>query len=184
MSTSASGDSSAAATSDNSAAAGLTPAQATPLHAATLHSQSNGDAAPAAVLRAPVGSAAWTEELGARLTWMTHNGQESGSLHVSPEHLGPVEVRIEMRDGAASVWFGAAHAATRTALEQSLPRLRDLFASSGLQLTDAGVSRDAPRQTAKPVTPIISANSSGTSSIAISKASVTQSRSGLVDTYV
>jgi flagellar hook-length control protein FliK len=166
------------------ATAALSAAQATPLHVPTIHSQAAADTAPPAQLRAPVGSAAWTDQLGAQLTWMARHGQESGSLHVSPEHLGPVEVRIEMRDGTASVWFGAAHADTRSALEQSLPRLRDLFATSGLSLGDAGVARDAPRQNAKPVTPSNATNSAGNASVTISKASVALSRSGLIDTYV
>jgi flagellar hook-length control protein FliK len=172
--------------SDNTPGASgvLGAAQATPLHAAALHSQATADAAPPPELRAPVGSAAWTDQLGAQLTWMTRHGQESGSLHVSPEHLGPVEVRIEMRDGSASVWFGAAHPDTRSAIEQSLPRLRELFASSGLSLADAGVARDAPRQNAKPVTSISSANGTGNTSLTISKVAAALSRSGLVDTYV
>jgi flagellar hook-length control protein FliK len=115
---------------------------------------------------------------------MTRHGQETGSLHVSPEHLGPVEVHIEMRDGTASVWFGAAHADTRAALEQSLPRLRDLFASSGLTLADAGVARDAPRQNGKSVTPLTESSSIGSARIATNNSSIALSRSGLIDTYV
>jgi len=185
----ASGAQSGAATvgaADNTcgATAALNAAQATPLHIPTLHPQPASDAAPPAQLRAPLGSAAWTDQLGAQLTWMARHGQESGSLRVSPEHLGPVEVRIEMRDGTASVWFGAAHADTRSALEQSLPRLRELFATSGLFLADAGVARDAPRQYAKPVTPSNATNSAGNASVTISTAHVALSRSGLVDTYV
>jgi len=64
-------------------------------------------------LKSSMGSAAWTDELGGQLTWMTQQGLESGSLRVSPEHLGPVEVRISVQNGDASVWFGANHPDTR-----------------------------------------------------------------------
>jgi flagellar hook-length control protein FliK len=164
-----------------SATAAAAAAQAGPLHNAA-HPQSAMDAPP--VLRATVGSAAWTEELGTRLTWMTHNGQDSALLHLSPEHLGPVEVRIDVRDGATSVWFGAAHADTRSALEQSLPRLRELFASSGLLLADAGVARDAPRQNARPVAALPPGSNAANASISNTKAARASVHTGLVDTYV
>jgi len=94
-------------------------------------------------LRAPVGSSDWNDELGTHLTWMTTKGLETGSLRVSPEHLGPVEVNISVQNGAASVWFAANHADTRAALEQALPRLREMFASQGMNLADSGVSRQS-----------------------------------------
>jgi flagellar hook-length control protein FliK len=93
----------------------------------------------------PVGSGGWAEELGTKVTWMAHQGIESASLHLAPEHLGPLQVTISVHEGQASVWFGAAQPDTRTALQQSLPQLRQLFASQGLTLTDAGVSRESPR---------------------------------------
>lgn len=96
----------------------------------------------------PVGNAAWADEIGARLTMMVDQGKHTASLRLSPEHLGPLEVRITMTEDKASVWFGAAHADTRAAIESALPRLREMFASQGLSLTDAGVSREPPRQQA------------------------------------
>jgi flagellar hook-length control protein FliK len=130
-----------------------------------------------------VGSAAWNDELGGQLTWMTRQGIESGSLKLSPEHLGPVEVRISVHNGDASVWFGANQSDTRAALEQALPRLREMFASQGLTLTDSGVSRESPRNPSKSATPQgISAVSAVGS--AESSASVALRMSlGLVDTY-
>src|SRR5262249_7171938 len=80
---------------------------------------------------------------------MAQNGNESASLRLSPDHLGPMEVRISMNDGQASVWFGAANAAKRSALNQSLPQLREMFASQGMMLADAGVFKEAPRQQGK-----------------------------------
>jgi flagellar hook-length control protein FliK len=166
-----------------SATAAAAAAQAAPMHNAARMQPAMDTRAPTE-LRSPVGSAAWTEELGTQLTWMSRHGQDSASLRLSPDHLGPVEVRIEVRDGATSVWFGAAHADTRSALEQSLPRLRQLFAESGLLLADAGVARDAPRQNTRPGTPISLSGSAHEQTIATSKVSPASTHSGLVDTYV
>jgi len=120
--------------------------------------------------------------LGGQLTWMTQRGLESGSLRVSPEHLGPVEVQISVQNGDASVWFGASHPDTRAALEQALPRLREMFANQGLTLTDSGVSRESPRQTRSPPPQSVSAVSAvGTSDVSVSAA--VRLSLGLVDTY-
>jgi flagellar hook-length control protein FliK len=97
-------------------------------------------------LKSPVGSSAWQDEVGTQLTWMTQKGLETGSLRVSPEHLGPVEVNISVQNGDASVWFAANHPDTRAALEQALPRLREMFANQGMNLADSGVSRQSLSQ--------------------------------------
>jgi flagellar hook-length control protein FliK len=133
-------------------------------------------------LKSSVGSTAWTDELGGQLTWMTHRGLESGSLRVSPEHLGPVEVQISVQNGDASVWFGASHPDTRAALEQALPRLREMFANQGLTLTDSGVSRESPRQTRSSAPQSVAAVSAiGSADVSVSAA--VRLSLGLVDTY-
>jgi flagellar hook-length control protein FliK len=140
-----------------------------------------------APLTSPVGSSAWTDELGTRLTWMAHQGIQSASLQLSPEHLGPLQVSISIHNGQASVWFGAAQPDTRTALQQSLPQLRQLFANQGLTLADAGVSRESPRgqthqgpaRTASGVTAVAAASSDGSGGRVLTVGGL-----GLVDTYV
>jgi flagellar hook-length control protein FliK len=157
---------------------------ATSMHA-TTHAQSNVDAsAPPRELRSPVGTHAWADELGEHLTLMAQRGHDSASLRLSPEHLGPVEVKISMREGEASVWFAAANADTRAALDQSLPRLREMFASQGMVLADAGVFRDAPRDHAKPMAqnPKFSNRSEPSEVGPVNRAAIAHLR--LVDTYV
>lgn len=130
-------------------------------------------------LSARVGTPAWTEELGTHLTWMTHQGIESAALRLSPEHLGPLDIRISVQHGQASVWFGATQPDTRAALDQALPRLRELFASQGMTLADANVSRDAPRgRQHPPAVPAIAAMSGVASDETPSTRSL-----GLLDTY-
>lgn len=142
------------------------------------------DVTPDASLRSPVGTPAWKDELGAQLTWMAINGREAASLRMSPEHLGPLEIRISMNDGQASVYFGASNPDTRSALEQSLPRLRELFASNGLVLADAGVSRDAPRNAFKPSPQPVGLRGVSDASSDSTVKSITLARVGLIDTYV
>jgi flagellar hook-length control protein FliK len=77
---------------------------------------------------------------------MIERGIGTATLRLSPEHLGPVEVRIDLADDSANVRFTATHAETRAALADALPRLRDMLASVGVNLGDASVHRDLPRE--------------------------------------
>jgi len=160
---------------DAGAMFGLVERQSGPPTAAT-------DAAAARPMQSPVGSPAWSEEFGTRLTLMAERGQHSASLRLSPEHLGPLEIRIAIRDDQASVWFGAAHADTRAAIEHALPRLREMFAAQGMTLTDAGVSHEPPRER------LPTSRHSGTSGEAATEMPITISthtlqRIGLIDAY-
>lgn len=90
-------------------------------------------------IHARVGSHPWATELGNKLTLLASKDAQSATLYLTPADLGPVQVRIDTHQDQASVWFTADQAETRSALEQSLPRLRELFSAQGMSLTDAGV---------------------------------------------
>jgi flagellar hook-length control protein FliK len=82
----------------------------------------------------------WSRSLGERLLMMSENGLQSARLKLHPEHLGPLEIRVSVDDdGATRVSFSAHHAQTRDALENAIPRLRELFADQGLNLAHANV---------------------------------------------
>lgn len=141
------------------------------------------EAAISRLVQPPVGSAAWADEIGSRLTLMTEHGKHTASLRLSPEHLGPLEIRIAISDDRASVWFGAAHADTRAAIETALPRLRELFESQGLSLTDAGVFREPPREQPTFATPSSLSDGASTTSEDASAVVASRIRLGLVDAY-
>jgi flagellar hook-length control protein FliK len=83
---------------------------------------------------------AMAQNLGDRLLMMADKGLQSATLRLQPEHLGHMEIRIRVNDdGSAQVVFSAPHAHTRDALENAIPRLRELFADQGLSLTQASV---------------------------------------------
>ena len=148
-----------------------------PASQATSHAHS----AISQPVHTPVGSASWADEIGTRVVMMTESGNHTASLKLSPEHLGPLEINITVRDDKASVWFGAAHADTRAAIETALPRLREMFESQGLSLADAGVFREPPREQAAVKN---NTTSTGQGDAADEVASVSvRTRLGLVDAY-
>jgi flagellar hook-length control protein FliK len=167
-----------AASVAGAAPAGLTPAPSAP------GPRPETVSANAPPIQTPVGGAGWADTLGTRLTLMAHQGVTSASLRLSPEHLGPLEVKISLRDNNASVLFGAPQADTRAALEQALPRLRELFAQQGLHLAHAGVSGESPRSaphTAR--TTAVTASDGAREPGVISVTTTTPASQGLLDTY-
>ena len=159
---------------------GTTPFQLQQPQAAQA-ANAHAHAAISRPVHAPVGSAAWADEVGTRVVMMTESGNHTASLKLSPEHLGPLEINISVRDDKASVWFGAAHADTRAAIETALPRLREMFEAQGLSLADAGVFREPPREQ-----PAVKNNSmAGEQGDAADEVTTVSSRArlGLVDAY-
>lgn len=100
--------------------------------------------APHGPLTSTIGTPQWSQEFVARVSWLVDRGDQYASIRLSPEQLGPVEVRLAVREGEASIWFGAAQPETRAAIEQALPRLREMLAGMGLALADSGVFHHAP----------------------------------------
>jgi flagellar hook-length control protein FliK len=136
-------------------------------------------------IHAPVGSAAFADEVSAKAAGLAQSGITQAQLQLNPADLGPVQVHITMQAGQASVWFGATHADTRAALEQSLPRLREMFAGAGMPLTDSGVFREPPQQQQAPSLPA-SGNSRTTlaeTAVAPTVTQVANIRLALLDTY-
>jgi len=87
----------------------------------------------------PVGQPGFGEELSQRVIVLSRGGVQSAQISLDPAGLGPVAVSIQVHGHAVALAFTAAHETTRGALEAALPRLREMFASCGMQLSDAAV---------------------------------------------
>lgn len=98
----------------------------------------------------PVAHPGFGEDLANRVVFLAGQGVHSAEIALAPADLGPLSVAIELRGQEAHLVFGAAHAATRAAIEDALPRLREMFAGSGLQLADAQVGDHTRRDFARP----------------------------------
>jgi flagellar hook-length control protein FliK len=94
----------------------------------------------AETINTPVRDAAWGDKLGERVLMLTGNQLKTAEIKLTPADLGPLRVRVSIEDGAAHVQFHATHAVTREAIEQALPRLREMLAESGLSLGQTDVS--------------------------------------------
>jgi flagellar hook-length control protein FliK len=91
-------------------------------------------------INTPLGQAGWDQVLGERIQWLAGQKVQAAQVKLNPANLGPLEVRVQVHNDQASVQFTAQHAVVREALEAALPRLRDMFETSGVQLVDVDVS--------------------------------------------
>lgn len=83
--------------------------------------------------------AGFDDGFGARIGWMAEQRLGHAQLRISPDHLGPIDVRLQLDGTRVTAEFASASAEVRQALEASVGRLRDLLDQQGLQLAQADV---------------------------------------------
>lgn len=106
----------------------------------------SGQAALSLPVHPNMNNPVWAQVMSSRVVWMAKEGVQQASLRMNPATLGPVEVKLHVQNDQASVTFLAQQGATRDALEQALPRLRESFAENGIQLAHAEVGEHQHQQ--------------------------------------
>ncbi|CAK0757381.1 flagellar hook-length control protein FliK [Gammaproteobacteria bacterium] len=91
----------------------------------------------------------WETDLGQRVNWAVQHQLQRAELQITPEHLGPLNLQIEIKDGQTLVSFSTPHASVRQTIENSLPQLREMLETQGLQLAGAGVHQQGSGNTSK-----------------------------------
>lgn len=100
---------------------------------------------PTLNLQTPVNQQGWDQALGERVAWMAKDGVQEARIQLHPRNMGPIEVRLSVNQDQASVHFTAQHGLTRDAIEQAMPRLREMLAEQGLNLADSEVADQGPQ---------------------------------------
>lgn len=146
--------------------------------------------AAAGRLAPSVGSAAWSQALGDRLVWMAAGAQQTATLTLNPPNLGPLQIELNLSNEQATASFFSAQPEVRQALEAAFPRLREMMNDAGIQLGQATVSADTPRQHETPDRQAQRGASAlpGLNEVASAEAQtlalpIRQSGRGLVDTF-
>ena len=118
----------------------------------TLHSVPNtiahpGEPAqstlPSLRMETPLKAPGWQDELGQKLTLLVGREQHRAEIVLNPPQLGRVEVTLTVSNDQASAQFIAATPAARDALEQAVPRLREVLAEAGIALGQASVNEES-----------------------------------------
>lgn len=88
----------------------------------------------------------WGNEFSQKITWLATQQDQHAELHLNPAQLGPVDVVINVNGDQATAQFTSAHAGVREAIEQSIPKLREMLADNGIMLGNTTVSDQTPRE--------------------------------------
>jgi flagellar hook-length control protein FliK len=111
--------------------------------ASALQTAQAAGSAPTDRLPARVGTPAWDNQLGQKIIWMVGGEDQSATLELNPPDLGPVQVVLNVSNDMASVTFSSQQLEVRQALENALPRLREMMGESGIALGEALVNAGA-----------------------------------------
>lgn len=124
--------------------AASTPTTPLTIASATVHPLSRATAAAVAANQ-PLGlDAGFDDGFGSRIAWMAEQRVGHAEIRVSPDHLGTIDVRLQLDGNRVNAEFHSTQADVRHALESSLPRLRDMLGQHGLQLGHADVGQRQP----------------------------------------
>jgi flagellar hook-length control protein FliK len=88
----------------------------------------------------PVGQPQWSQAVGEKVLWLAAQNVSSAEIHLNPENLGPVQVKVSVNQDQTTVNFTSHHAVVREVLDQNMGRLRDMFSEQGLNLVNVDVS--------------------------------------------
>ena len=79
------------------------------------------------------------EMLAQRLVAQVQRGQWQLRFALNPQHLGRVEIDMQMRGGELEATLGALNPATRELLQDALPRLREMLQQSGMDVASLNI---------------------------------------------
>ena len=153
----------------------------------TLHAP-NEVSAPK--LAPTVGTTAWNQALGEKVVWMAAGAQQSATLTLNPPNMGPLQIVLNLANDQATASFFSAQPEVRQALEAAFPRLKEMMNEAGIQLEQATVSADTPRQDNTPdrqaqrgIPPIAGMDDAVSAGLQPIHAPGQQSGRGLIDTF-
>lgn len=93
----------------------------------------------------PLSNKGWAEEFSQKIRWIATQQNQIAELHLNPPDLGPLDVVLKISDNQATALFASPHGAVRDAVENALPKLREILADNGIMLGNTTISDQSPR---------------------------------------
>ncbi|EEY98644.1 flagellar hook-length control protein FliK [Vibrio sp. RC586] len=86
------------------------------------------------------------DQLAERIQVMMSKNLKNIDIRLDPPEMGRMHIRMNMQGDGATVHFTVANQHARDALEQTMPRLREMLAQQGVQLGDTSVQQQSAGQ--------------------------------------
>lgn len=122
------------------------------------------------------------EDIGDAVRWMADQKIGHAHIKVTPNDLGTVEIRLRLDGDRVHADFSSAQAEVRQALENGLPRLRDMLGQHGFQLAHADVGQHHTSPSQGAASPH-GESSADTEALTETPHTVRMTARGLVDAY-
>jgi flagellar hook-length control protein FliK len=106
------------------------------LFAARLNEQTNREQ-PALNLLEPNAAS----QLKERVMFQVNQKIHTAEIKLAPEELGNMQIKVQLQQEQLSVQFVVQQAGAKEALEQQMPRLREMLQEQGIELTEGQVSQ-------------------------------------------
>lgn len=90
-----------------------------------------------------LGQNAWESNLGSRLQMLVGQNVQTAEIRLDPPELGALDIKIKVTNDVATVNITSPHSHVREALESAVPKLREMFAESGVALGDVNVRQES-----------------------------------------
>ncbi len=92
------------------------------------------------------GVPAWNQAVNERVMLLSSQNGRFAEIQLDPPELGSLQVKLQVKNEQVSVVFATPHAAVKDALEQGMPRLREMFEEQGMSLADSSVEDQSSGQ--------------------------------------
>jgi len=91
-------------------------------------------------VKTAVGKAGWNQNFSNQIVMMVNNGVQQAKIKLNPMSLGPVEAMVKLSGETAVVNLTSLHLTTKDAMENAIPRLKEMLNENGFSQVDVNVS--------------------------------------------
>lgn len=88
----------------------------------------------------------WSEHFNQQIVWLGQQNIKTAIIKLNPQELGPIEININVKQEDASVNISLHRVQVHEVIENAIPRLREMMAEQGLNLTQVNIESHHQRQ--------------------------------------
>ena len=97
-------------------------------------------------VKTPMGKSQWNKNFSKQIVMMANKGMQMAKIKLNPMSLGPVEAMVKLSGETAVVNLTSLHLTTKEALENAIPRLKEMLNENGFSQVDVNVAHQDKQQ--------------------------------------
>ncbi len=97
-------------------------------------------------VKTPVGKSGWNQNFSNQISMMVNNGVQHAKIKLNPMSLGPVEAMVKLSGETAVVNLSSLSLTTKDAMENAIPRLKEMLNENGFSQVDVNVSHQEKKE--------------------------------------